>query len=293
MRTAYFHILTADILWGFGFVASIWALNAFAPAEILFLRFLITIIFSIVIFRKRLFRHSNWSLLKQAFVPSFFLFGELFFQINGLPYTSASKAGFITTLFIFFVPALESLFFRKKIGLLHWCFVGLALMGSFFLTQPTASSADTLWGDVLILLSSLFASFHIISVEKISRVEKDLFGLNIFQCFWCLLWAIPQFIWVAQPASWLTGSAKSVSGLLFLSLGPTLVAFYFQLKAQNKLNPSVASLLFLLEAPLAAFFGFIFLSESLTTSQTAGTLLIISAAIGMILYNHFFQQKEI
>lgn len=233
LKRSYLLILTADMLWGFGFVASIWALSVFAPAEILFLRFLITILFAGLIFRQRLFRDVNWSLLKIAFIPSLFLFGELFFQVNGLAYTSASKAGFITTLFIFFVPALEALFFRKKIGLFHWGFVGLGLIGSFLLTDPTASSADSLWGDGLVLLSSLFASFHIISVEKISRDTDDLFSLNIFQCFWCLLWALPQFILITSPSNWSADSSQSIFGLLFLSLGTTLLAFYFQLKAQK------------------------------------------------------------
>jgi drug/metabolite transporter (DMT)-like permease len=71
----------------------------------------------------------------------------------------------------------------------------------------------------------------------------------------------------------------SLVGLFSLTFGSTLIAFAFQVKAQKILSPSVVSLLFLLEAPFATFFGLLFLGEELRSDQWLGAALILSTSV--------------
>jgi drug/metabolite transporter (DMT)-like permease len=68
-------------------------------------------------------------------------------------------------------------------------------------------------------------------------------------------------------------------GMLALILGSTLLAFFLQVRAQKILQPTVASIFFLLESPLGLAFGFLLLNETLKPLQFAGAALIFFSCV--------------
>ena len=207
--------------------------------------------------------------------------GEIFFQMLGLKYTTATKAGFITILFIVLVPLIEKIFFLKKINKIHWLWVLVSIVGvKFILGGEILSSLN--FGDTMMLISCLFASMHIISIDRVSNKIDSPFAFNIYQVLWCFLFSVP-FIFIDPIINLQNLTSISIIGLIIVSLGTTLLAFYFQLRAQKNIAASDASLLFLLESPLAAIFSFYFLNEQLIFSQLIGCGLVIAASVGVVL----------
>jgi len=277
-RLALFEGLISAVFWGFGYVASVWALESFSVSQSLALRFFIVgFLFTPVLFIK--FKLTELKrLLRLSFLPGVFLVGEIYFQLIGLRYTTPTKAAFITVLFVVLVPLIEALFYKIKINKLHWLFVLIALLGTGFLA--TFKVEDINWGDLFMFMSALFVSFHILSVSKLSQNEDNLFSINLFQCFWAGVLTLPFLIFdpITLDAQF---SFKSVLGLAFLTFGTTLLAFYFQMRSQKELNPSTASVLFLLESPLAALFSYLILNEMLSLPQMLGCCLIFLAVTGV------------
>ena len=91
------------------------------------------------------------------------LFVASSFQQFGVNYTTAGKAGFITTLYVVFVPII-SVLLRKKVRPVMWLCVVLGAVGLYLLCM-TDSSFRLTFGDSLVLLCAVFFAVHIMTVD--------------------------------------------------------------------------------------------------------------------------------
>lgn len=276
---AVIELILAGSLWGFGFVATFWALEAVNTAELTFLR---TAIGSLIGLPFVFAARKQISLTKKfrlSFLPSLFLIGTLVFQTWGLYYTTPTKCGFITTLYVVFIPLLESFVMKQRIGWGIWgCVVG-AFIGTCLIVDVGFSAVN--FGDVLTLISAFCATAQIYWMGTVSPRITHAFVFNIFQCYWMLLMVLPFVRWselmtkMHGVADW---PGHSVIGVLMLAVGSTVIAFYLQVRAQRHLSRTVSSLLFLLESPFAMIFSMIFLSQTLNLSESVGALMIFASA---------------
>lgn len=284
---ATLEVLLANLFWGFGFTATVWSLQSWSILQILIIRFAVVGLCGFII--ALLFKPKELTrLLRLTFIPALFLITEILFQVWGLEHTSATKAGFLFGLYIIIVPLLEGFFFKRKIQLSHWLWVLVALLGTFLMIEIDTFEINI--GDLLILISSLGASLHILSIDRLGKKEDNLFIANALQSTWGAILILPLLL--LQNTAWPTEvPLKPILGLLSLTFGSTFLAFYLQMRAQKNLSASIASVLFLLESPFAAIFGYFLLSERLNSVQWLGCALIIVAAAG-ITTRHFFQTKN-
>ena len=271
-------LIFAASIWGFGFVCARWALDFADTFWMNAIRFYLAVIFALpVIFSvPQLKSHFNRKQFFLAAWPGLFLSGTLVFQTAGLGYTSVTKSGFITVLYIVFVPFLERLLLKKPIRMNHFTYVLVALIGSALICDFKAGSWN--FGDFLTLICALMASSQIVFLEKQSKQIGSAFVFNVFQTFWAGI--IPLAIAVPfSPPPKFPISGKVLVSMLVLYFASTLLAFLIQIRTQKVLNSSTVSMLFLLESPFAAFFAFVFLGETLSPSQWAGALMILASAI--------------
>ncbi len=283
---AVIELTFASVLWGFGFVAVVWSLRSMGPLSISGWRFLIAAAagFGIMLFAKRLPLRENSEALRLAAVPGLLLSTMVILQTWGLKYTTTAKSGFITTLYVLMVPLIEGFFLNKKIPRSLILAVLIALIGvalicnlpNELLGAPTGDKGSWNFGDLLTFACAIMASLHIIWFGVIRDRIGDPFIFNNFQSLWAGLPAL-LLAFILEPFTLPSWSDYSLIGLIALSLGSSLVAFALQVKAQKVLSPSFASLLFLLESPFAALFGFWLLDETLNGFQVAGATLILAA----------------
>jgi drug/metabolite transporter (DMT)-like permease len=281
-RQAVGELIFASSIWGFGFICSRWALDFAGPLWMNAIRFYLAFFFAVpVIFVvPQLKVHFNREQFWLAAWPGLFLSGTLIFQTAGLRLTTVTKSGFITVLYIVFVPFLERVLLKSKIKISHFLCVILALMGSALICDFKWGS-DWNRGDLLTLICAFMASSQIVFLEKQSPRITSSFVFNVFQTFWAglvpIILAIPL-----EKSPRFPVSAKIVFSLLMLSFASTLLAFLIQVRTQKVLSSSTVSMLFLLESPFAAFFAFLFLGETLAPIQWMGAIFILLSAAASV-----------
>jgi drug/metabolite transporter (DMT)-like permease len=326
------------VLWGFGFVATVWCLNYLSPSAILFYRFFLAFLLSqitLLFFQKSLLYNpskskiispsfhliKNWFHLKNngifnleetkkeikiAFWPGLFLFFTMYLQTWGLKYTTATKSGFITILYVLIVPLIEIFYHKSRPSPRQLILTFLALVGALFMVQilnlnfielflhnssrillsdffSMDKLSDLNFGDFLTFLCAITAAFHIFFIGIYSKKTKTGWHLNGYQSFWCALFSWPLALIENRPLIPPFLDIKFILGILALGIGSSYLGFYLQVKAQTKISSSLASMLFLMESPFAAFFGYLILSENISPEQILGAFLIFLSCLLMTL----------
>lgn len=279
-KRASLELILAGFFWGFGFIGTVWALKDLAPAAIIFYRFfgafLVTAIYL-------LWAKIDFKIIMHEFRLSvgagFWLAATLLPQTWGLKYTTATNSAFITILYVLIVPLLATSFQKVPLPRSHWLLTLAALAGVAMMVQLQSLTMN--WGDLLTLFCALMAAFHILFVEKVAPKSLNMFILNGFQALWCALFTLPLLYF---GGSWdlFAISNQAFWGMIALTFGSSLLAFYLQFRAQKFVSASTASLLFLLESPFSALLAYFLLSERLTPLQMLGGVIIfISCALAL------------
>lgn len=194
-------------------------------------------------------------------------------QQIGLLYTSAGKAGFITTLYIVIVP-LFGLFLHKKVGKLTWIGVALSTIGLYLLCVKEGFSIH--FGDLIVFIGAFFWSSHILLIDHFSP-KMDGVKLSCMQFIFCgLISVVPALIWEQPTMSAILASAIPILYAGILSSG---VAYTLQIVAQKNTDPTIASLIMSTEAVFAAIAGFFILGQVLSLREMIGCSIMFAAVI--------------
>jgi len=199
-----------------------------------------------------------------------------FLQQQGLSYTTASKAGFITALYIVLVP-IVGLFFKKRVQPLVWVAVVLSVAGLYMLCV-TDGFNEINTGDLIVMCSALFYTCQILLVDYFIRTV-DPVKLSCVQFFTVgILSAIPALI-IEQPS--LTAILSAWAPLLYTGIFSCGIAYTCQVVGQKGAKPAVASLIMSLESVFAAIAGVILLPATNTLSilQFIGCVLMFGAIV--------------
>ena len=267
----------ASLFWGFGFIATVWVLKFIDSPAIIFYRFLGAFaVGAIFLPFAKLNKSEIIKEFKLASTAGFWLSLTLVLQAWGLKTTTATKSAFITTLYVVFVP-FGSLLLKEKLPKRHWLWVTIALIGTGFILDLKFENLGA--GDSLTFINAITAAIHILVLAKLSPRSKDHFTFNTFQSFWTALFCLPL---LALNTRWslFTLDTQAWWGLFSVTIGSSLIAFWLQIRAQEKISASLASVLFLLESPVSMFFAYWLLNERLSVLQLLGCLLIFISCLG-------------
>ncbi len=277
-------LIFASLLWGLGFVASSWSIRTYTSIESVTYRFIIAALLGqlILFFLKSEKANFHTKDFIKA-LPAGILLGLMqLTQTIGLETTTSGKSAFITSLYILFVPLISSLFLKESYRKINYIFCFTALVGTLFLVNPEFKEFTP--GDFWTLACALIAALHIIYTGFIADRIEQLFRFNTYQSFWAFLLIAPCLL-LQSKITILTTDLKTISGLLYLCIGSSLIAFYLQLKAQKFLSNSVVTMITLLESPTAAVCGLFILSQAMSLTQIGGALCIMISSALMIYFN--------
>lgn len=278
-RAAIIELLFAASLWGFGFVAAVWALEQLNPFALTFIRFFVASLFLLPLLFWKAGRAEIHYHLRMAFLPGMFFAGTLLVQTWGLMYTTPTKSGFITTLYVVFIPLLQCWHTRRPLPGMLWFSVGVAFLGTALIVNLGMGSLN--FGDLLTLVCALFATLQIYLIGMLSSQVRRPVIFNLVQASWAALACLPfAFDWktwrtVGQFLNW---QPHQQLGLIILCFGSTVIAFSLQVRAQKVLSPTVSSLLFLLESPFSMIFSILLLGQVLGPLESGGAVLIFASA---------------
>lgn len=216
-------------------------------------------------------RPSRAKHLRESFLLAVLLFLLYVSQTIGLGYTSASNSGFITGLFVIFVPLFLLVFFGRPPTAVQWGSSALALAGLWLLTGGVRSAN---FGDAITLIAAATYAAHLLATDKYVRADADSLVLAFHQ-FW--MTGVLAAAYAALTRRSFAFSPRSAGTIVFLAVIPTLSAFFIQMRAQKTVAPVKVSLIFSLEPVFAAAFAWTLGGESFAPSRAAGGALIVAA----------------
>lgn len=267
---AFVELLLAAVIWGFGFVATVWALRDFSIIGFLVLRFTIGWgvgeLIRVFIFKRKFWDKQDFKL---SIIAGVLMAAFILPQSIGLLFTTATNSGFLTIMYVVLVPILS---FQKKHSWKIYALAALAFFGAWLLMNAVVLNINK--GDIWTLLCALMASLHILYLGKIAPKIHDSFRFNNYQSLWCLLAVIP-FIPIDPQFSVQSKNLLPWLGLLSTAILSTIVGFMIQIRAQKVLSETTAAQFFLLESPFALLFGVLLLNETITWVQAIGAFLIL------------------
>ena len=276
-------MLLAASIWGFAFVAQRVGMETMGPHWFNSLRFFIGVVAltPVVIWMDRTQakisiegpKSSTNSLLMGGAVAGLLLFIGATFQQVGLQYTTAGKAGFITGMYIFFVP-LIGLFFRMKTGLGTWLGAAIALWGLYLLSINEDFTLSK--GDTLQLICAVAFAGHVLMIGYLAS-RMDTVKLSLVQFFVAGLLAMILALYFEQ-LTWGMIKATAVP-LLFAGVMSTGIAYTLQTIAQQHAHPSHAAIILSSEGVFAVIGGFLLLNEVLPAQGLLGCGLILAGML--------------
>lgn len=270
----------ATAMWGFGFIGARWTFSSFDPYWSTALRFLLAGLLGLpFLFYKKSFWRKNNIILK-AMISSSFLLGTLLLQTLGLKSTTVAKSGFITTLYSLFIPLLMMAMTGKRYRSTFWVLILMALLGMGLMCNLELK--DLNGGDFLTLLCAIFAAFHIMYIGRVASVIDSPIEFNFLQNFFVAIYSTAIAFFFSGPISLtplLDIHSEAVKGILFLGIISSMIAFSIQVIAQKKIPSHIAGLIFLMESPFAAIFGYFVFGEVLNALNILGALMIILSVI--------------
>jgi len=243
-------------------------------------------------------RAKLWHGIKHGLFLGFILWILYVAQTIGLGITTASNSGFITGLFIVFVPLTNWLLYRQRARVRHLAAVGLSLIGLWLLTGGAGGINA---GDLLTLAAAVTYAIHVIYAgrclgergERRIGEQVDPWVLNFQQMLTvgllALLTALTQGVLSAGgrgldlAAS--TGQQFAVTSagawwtLLFLMLLPTITAYVAQLYGQRIVSATRAALIFTMEPVFAALFAWTLGREPFLALSALGGALMVAAML--------------
>lgn len=171
-------------------------------------------------------------------------------QTWGITFTTAGKSGFITAMYIIFVPII-SILIGKKISAKTLVCAVIAIAGMYLLSVAGNESGINI-GDALTLLCAVFFAIHIILVDKYA-LEINPIYFSCIQFFVCgVINIILMFIFERPTLEMIKACAVPILYSGVMSCG---VAYTLQPFGQRFADPSAASIVMSLESVFAMLFG--------------------------------------
>lgn len=275
-------LLLTAIIWGSSFVSQKVGIETVGPMTFIGLRTLLgSFVLLPVIFvtdktkpKENVMPFTNKTLLKGGLYCGIFLCIASTLQTFGMKYIDAGKSGFLTSLYMIFVPVI-GIFMGKKLNMKTVIAVFMALLGMYLLCIKNGFSSVNI-GDILVLLCAVFFSFHIMVIDKFSP-EVDGIKLSCLQFFVAGLIASAGMIVFEKPT--LNDIIISSMPIAYSGIMSCGVAYTLQIIGQKYAEPVLATIIMSLESVFAALSGWLFLNEMMTAREFLGCAVVFMAVI--------------
>ena len=275
-------MLLTSIIWGLAFVAQSDAAGNvstfFFNGTRMLLGSLVLLPLVIPIFKKHKGDKKFFKeLIKDGLICGIVTSASSIIQQYGIEFTTAGKAGFITSLYTLIVPIL-AMFSGKKVPLKIWLCILVGLVGTFLLSFDEQTGFGK--GDMIILGAAFLSAVHIIVIDKVVN-KYDGVELSAFQFLFggiiglTLGYFVEGYtvnsVQVMFKSAWLP--------ILYAGVCSCGVAYTLQIIGQKWVPSFKATLILSLESAWAAFGGLIMLGEKMDATEVLGCILMFCAVI--------------
>jgi len=278
-------LLAAAIIWGCAFVAQSEGMEIMGPFTYYAVRcylgavVLVPVILASDWAKKRIgaYKEPTKASKKRTLIAGLscgavMFVAAMFQQIGMAMGTGSGKAGFITAMYMLIVPII-GLFMKKRVRPIIWACLMVAAFGLYLLCITDGFDFEVC--DLVVFGCAIAFAFHIVVIDIFSDVD----GIRL-SCIQLLVAAVLATVFmfaIEEPTlqqikdGWLSIAYAGV-----MSSG---VAFTFQVLAQKKTNPTMASLLMSLESVFAVLGGIAFQGDVPSLREAVGCLIMFAAIV--------------
>ncbi len=271
-------LLMSGAIWGAGFVAQSTAMDSIGPMWFIGLRFAIA---TAVAAPLALWEHRKTqqpmpgSGIRNFLWIGLALFAGAMTQQLGLLTTSVTNSGFLTGLYVVFVPILTVVFLRRKPHWIIWPAAGLSLLGIFLLSGGTLAGLNN--GDFLTIICAAFWALQVMLVGIFVGSTGRPMLLCVVQFAVCaVLGCLAGAIFEPLDMTAITNALPEILYAGFFSSG---IGFICQVVGQRYTTAPQAAIFLSSEALFAALLGVVLLGETITTVGYIGCATIFAAML--------------
>ena len=195
-------------------------------------------------------------------------------QQIGVAYTTASKAGFITALYVVLVPVL-SILIGKRPSAHIWACVALALVGMYLLCI-TGGNLKLQLGDAYELACALLFAIQILVVYHFSPLVD---GVRLSRLQFLVVAVLSTVLMLLLETPTWESIRAALPAIAYAGIFSSGIAYTLQILGQAGVNPTVASLVMSLESVFSALSGWLVLGERLSPRELLGSALMFAAIV--------------
>lgn len=265
-------LFLVTIAWGASFPVMSIAIKSIPPYSFLMMRFLLASAILAAVFHKRIKYINKPTIIGGVIIGLTMFFGTAL-QTEGLLYTTPSKSGFITGLYVIIVPIFMTVIYKKFSGLNIILGAVLSVTGLAVISLNNASALN--FGDALTLISAIVFALQILAVDKFSLNADPIMITLVETLVTGSLSVIPA---AAVENFKITINMTAIGAVLFTAVFATVVAYAVQNKMQHFTDPSHAAVIYLAEPVFCAVFS-VLLGDHLTVKVLAGCMLIFIGTV--------------
>jgi len=279
MKSILILLLTA-IIWGLAFVAQKAGMEFIGPFAFNGIRFTLGAVslLPLLLYQKYFTDNKkqiidNSSTFKGGIIMGIVLFIASSLQQVGIVESTAGNAGFITSLYIIFVPFI-GIFLKHRINKEVWLGAVLAVVGLYFLSINNQMQMAA--GDSLVLLSAIFWAIHIVLIGHYAH-KVNILLLSIIQfTVSAILNLIVAFIFETVEWQMISDALYPILYGGIMSIG---VAYTLQMYGQKNIAPSKAAIILSFESVFAMLGSWLILSEIISVRKGMGAAIMLTGLI--------------
>ncbi len=271
-------LIVTALVWGLAFIPQKTAMDVMGPLSFMAARYILggLAILPLVLWERRRNRtfltSRDWQVL--ALMVFAMLAGSWLQQV-GLIHTTATNSGFLTGLYVIFVPLILLAVLRRRPHPIVWIGAPLALLGIYLLNGGRFDGLNT--GDAYIIACAVFWAVQVITLGMLAqRTGRPIFvsavgflAIGVISAGGAL--AFETVSLEAYRLGWIE--------VAYAAFFATAIGFTFQAIAQQHVPPANAAIIMSAEALFAALAGALLLGERLSLIGYAGAALIFAAIV--------------
>ncbi|MEO6395049.1 MAG: DMT family transporter [Devosia sp.] len=277
-RLAVLLLIICTMLWGLAFISQKTAMTHMGPLIFTGMRFLIGVLalapFAWLEYRRvrPLLNRDQW--LRIGAVNVAFFLGS-WLQQTALVTATVTNAGFLTALYVLFVPILTFIAIRVRPHPIIYLGAPLALLGIYFLTGARFDSFTT--GDGMLLLCAVAWAIQIAMLGPLVRETGLPMTISALTFLGTAIVALG--VGTITEAPTMSAIAAGWVEILYAGVFSTAIAFTLQAIGQRYVPAANSAIILSGESLFAALAGAIILKERLPPLGYLGAVVIFAAII--------------
>jgi drug/metabolite transporter (DMT)-like permease len=244
-------LVFVSMIWGSTFLIVQETIRLTGPFTFLAMRFGIGALVLAVIFHKRLAQITRVEIITGSLI-GLFLFGTYALQTTGLQYTTSSKAGFITGLYVPLVAILAVPMLRQKPTLGSMLGVNFSVAGLALISVNSSFQFTIGLGEFLVIGCAIASALHVICISKFAP-KVDAMNLTLVQIALTAVLSLIAMPIAREP--FVLPPLPVWGSALFMGVAATAFALAVMNRVQQFVSSTRATLIYALELVWVGLLG--------------------------------------